>query len=375
MSVLESPEVAPPEVAPTEVPPAAGTTDLSCSRGFGRWLEQHQLSIAFSSYQTGQMFLVGRFPNGSVSFHQRDFERAMGLWYEPGRLFLASMVQVWRLENVLGPQERANEHFDQLFVPRAARITGDIDAHEMVVEASGRVVFVNTKFSCLATFSLSHSFQPLWKPKFISKLAGEDRCHLNGVCLENGKVAYVTAVSRTDVVDGWREGKVGGGVVIRVEDDAVVADGFSMPHSPRVYNGALWMLDSGRGYLVRIDPATGAKQDVAFCPGFMRGLAFHNGHAIVTLSLPRHLNFKGLPLDEEIAKRGGQPWCGIQIINLASGDIVEWIRLDGTIRELFDVTVMPGVACPMAAPLQGPDLANLITLEAPVRPMDEAGWV
>lgn len=353
---------------------APQTTDLSCSRGFGAWLAQHQVSLAFSSYQTGQLFLIGRFPNGNVSFHQRDFERAMGLWWEPGRLFLASMVQVWRLENVLGPQERANEHFDQLFVPRTARITGDVDAHEIVVEANGRVVFVNTKYSCLSTFSLSHSFTPLWKPKFVSRLAAEDRCHLNGIALEGGRVRYVTAVSETDVVDGWRPHRAGGGVVIRVEDDAVVARGFSMPHSPRVHNGALYVLDSGRGYLVRVDPATGAKEDVAFCPGFMRGLAFHANHAIVTLSLPRNMNFKGLPIEEEIARRGGEPWCGVQVINLATGDVVEWIRLDGAIRELFDVVAMPGVACPMGVPLQGPDLSNLITLETPGRPLDAPGW-
>ncbi|MDG5496179.1 TIGR03032 family protein [Niveispirillum sp. BGYR6] len=350
--------------------PAPLKTDLTCSRGFSQWLAQHQVSIAFSSYQTGQLFLVGRMPDGTVSFHQRDFERAMGLWHEPGRLFLASLVQIWRLENVLASHERANGHFDGLFVPRTARITGDVDAHELVVEASGRVVFVNTKFSCLATYSLSHSFKPVWKPKFISRLAAEDRCHLNGLCLEDGVVRYVTAAGRSDVVDGWRESRVGGGLVIRTDDDVVVADGFSMPHSPRLYNGALWVLDSGRGYLVRIDPATGAKTDVAFCPGFMRGLAFHDGHAIVTLSLPRNLRFKGMPIEDEIARRGGQPWCGVHIINLATGDVVEWIRLEGGIRELFDVTVIPGIACPMAAPLQGPDLANLLTIEASDRQLD-----
>ncbi|OYX86505.1 MAG: TIGR03032 family protein [Rhizobiales bacterium 17-65-6] len=368
MSVLEQAV----SVSAPAVPPQ--TTDLTCSRGFGAWLAQHRVSLAFSSYQSGQLFLIGRLPSGAVSFHQRDFERAMGLWWEPGRLFLASMVQIWRLENVLGPHERANAHFDQLFVPRTARITGDVDAHEMVVEANGRVVFVNTKYSCLATFSLSHSFKPLWKPKFVSRLAAEDRCHLNGLALENGRVRYVTAVSETDVVDGWRPHRAGGGVVIRVEDDAVVARGFSMPHSPRVHDGALYVLDSGRGYLVRVDPVTGAKQDVAFCPGFMRGLAFHDNHAIVTLSLPRNLNFHGLPIEEEIARRGGEPWCGVQIINLATGDVVEWIRLDGAIRELFDVVAMPGVECPMGVPLQGPDLSNLITFEAPDRALDEPGW-
>ncbi|WP_454916093.1 TIGR03032 family protein [Xanthobacter sediminis] len=361
---------------PVQAPTPAGveTTSLTCSRTLSGWLARHQASLAFSSYQSGQLFLVGQFEDGSISFHQRDFVRAMGLWRRGSALYLVSLVQIWRLENILGPAERANAQFDHLYIPRVAHVTGDVDGHEIAVEASGRVVFVNTRYSCLATVSDVHSFKPLWRPKFVSRLAAEDRCHLNGLCLEDGRVRYVTAVSRTDVVDGWREHRVGGGVLIRVDDDEVVADGFSMPHSPRVHGGHLYVLDSARGYLVRVDPQTGAKEDVAFCPGFMRGLSFHDGHAIVTLSLPRHLSFSGLPIEQEIARRGGTAWCGVQIINLASGDVVEWIRLEGAIRELFDVTVLPGVRCPMAAPLQGGELASVITIEAPDRPLDVPGW-
>lgn len=363
-----------PHPAPAPAPPQVDTTSLTCSRTLAGWLARHQASLAFSSYQSGQLFLVGQFEDGSISFHQRDFVRAMGLWRRGSALYLVSLVQIWRLENVLGPNERANAQFDHLYIPRTAHVTGDVDAHEIAVEASGRPVFVNTRYSCLATVSDVHSFKPLWRPKFVSRLAAEDRCHLNGLCLEDGRVRYVTAVSRTDVVDGWREHRVGGGVLIRVDDDEVVADGFSMPHSPRLYEGRLYVLDSARGYLVRVDPQTGAKEDLAFCPGFMRGLSFHDGHAIVTLSLPRNLSFAGLPIEQEIARRGGTAWCGVQIINLANGDVVEWIRLDGAIRELFDVTVLPGVRCPMAAPLQGGELASVITIEAPDRPLDAPGW-
>jgi len=349
--------------APPEPASVADSTQITCSRNFWSWMALHRASLSFSSYQSGQLFLVGRLGEGNVSFHQRDFLRAMGLWHQGGELYLASMLQIWRFANVLAPAERANDHFDRLFVPRTAHVTGDVDAHEIAVEASGRLVFVNTKYSCLSALSRNHSFQPIWRPKFISRLAAEDRCHLNGLCLEDGRVRYVTAVARTDVVDGWREHRAGGGVVIRIDDDAVIAEGLSMPHSPRLHGGMLFVLDSARGYLVRIDPATGAKEDIAFCPGFLRGLAFHDGHAVVTLSLPRNVSFAGLPLEEELARRGGKAWCGVQIVNLATGDVVEWIRLDGPIRELFDVVVLPGVVCPMAAPGAGPELSQLITIE------------
>ncbi|MEP9353674.1 TIGR03032 family protein [Xanthobacter sp. KR7-65] len=355
--------------------PALGAdeTQITCSRTFASWLAQHRVGLAFSSYQSGQLFLVGQFGNENLSFRQRNFVRAMGLHQRGDELYLASLNQIWRFANVLGPDERANQNFDRLYVPRTAHVTGDVDAHEVAVEASGRIVFVNTRFSCLATVSRTHSFKPVWKPKFISRLAAEDRCHLNGLALEDGRVRYVTAVAGTDVVDGWREHRVGGGLLIRVDDHEVIARGFSMPHSPRLHGGRLWVLDSARGYLVRIDPATGEKEDVAFCPGFLRGLSFHAGHAVVTLSLPRHLSFTALPIEEEIARRGGSPWCGVQIINLSSGDVVEWIRLDGAIRELFDVTILPGALCPMAAPASGADLSSLLTIEAPDAPLNAPG--
>ena len=162
----------------------------------------------------------------------------------------------------------------------------------------------------------------------------------------------MTAVSRTDVLSGWRERRHEGGVLIDVVDDRIVTDQLSMPHSPRIADGAVYLLDSGRGMIVRVDPASGAKTDVAFCPGFLRGLAIHGGHAIVTVSKPRDGSFKELPLQAELARRDGEAWCGLLVVNLASGDIVEWIRLEGHIAELFDVAVLPGVRCPMSL---GPD--------------------
>lgn len=361
--------------APQPAQPATVQTTVTCSRGFAQWLAMHGCSLAFTSYQTGQLFLVGVMNNGALSLHQRDFVRAMGLIADPQRLLLAGLAQVWRFENVLGPNERANEHFDRLYVPRRGQTVSDLDIHEMGIDAAGRLIFVNTKYSCLATDSGVHSFKPVWRPPFISRLAPEDRCHLNGIAMERGVPRYVTAVSTTDIVDGWRAHRRDGGVIVDVETDALVAEGLSMPHSPRLHDGALWVLDSGNGYLTRIDRQSGQRERVAFCPGFMRGLSFHDGHAVIGLSLARHEGvFSGLALQDELEKRGGDAWCGIQIVNTRTGDIVEWLRLDGGIRELFDVQVIPGVRCPMALPTFGPELASFITIEAPDRPLSERGW-
>ncbi|KQM67844.1 hypothetical protein ASE75_02870 [Sphingomonas sp. Leaf17] len=332
---------------PSTLDPKA--TELQVSRGFGGWLTQHRLSLAFSCYQSGQLFLVGVLPDGSVSFNQQNFTRAMGLCWQQDRLYLGGLDQLWRLENMLRPGEVGNGAFDQVLVPRNAQTTGDVDIHELGVDPDGHVLFVNTRYSCLATLDVRHSFRPVWKPPFITRLAPEDRCHLNGLAMVAGQPRYLTAVSRSDIVTGWRARREQGGVLIEYPSGRIVTDQLSMPHSPRVdADGSVILLDSGRGWIVRVDPVTGTRTDIAFCPGFLRGLALHDGHAIVTVSKPRKGNFAGLDLDDALAARDADPWCGVLIVNLATGDIVEWIRLEGFITEVFDVVAMPGVRCPMA---------------------------
>jgi uncharacterized protein (TIGR03032 family) len=341
--------------------PPSGT-NISVSRGFASWLGAQKVSLAFTSYQTGQLFLVGLLPNGSVSFNQQNFVRAMGVCYNDNRLWLGSLYQLWRLENMLLPGEQANGSFDTVFVPREGRTTGDIDIHEIGILSDGQPVFVNTKHSCLATLDPVHSFKPYWTPPFISKLAAEDRCHLNGLAMMDGAPAYVTAVSQTDVLSGWRARREAGGVVIEVTTGRIVTDQLSMPHSPRMANGKLYALDSGRGQLISIDPQTGAKQEIAFCPGFLRGLAIHDGYAVVTASKPRDGSFKELELEREITRRGGEPWCGVFVIDLRTGDLAEWIRLDGEIAELFDVAVLLGIACPMSLGIDTVEIQSTTTI-------------
>jgi uncharacterized protein (TIGR03032 family) len=366
------PGVAVQEAATEPQPPplAADQTAIGVSRGFGSWLGRMGCSLAFTSYQTGQLFLVGLLPEGRVSFHQQNYVRAMGIHAAPQRLYLASLFQIWRLENTLAPHERANRDFDRLYVPRNAQTIGDVDAHELAVDRAGRVIFVNTKYSCLATLSLTHGFKPLWKPPFISRLAAEDRCHLNGLAMADGLPAYVTAVSRSDMINGWRDRRHEGGVLVDLRTDRIVTDQLSMPHSPRVGpRGAVWLLDSGRGMIARVDPETGRKEDVAFCPGFMRGLALVGGYAVVTVSLPRDGAFAGLALQDELRARDGEPWCGLCVVDLKHGDIVEWIRLTGAIKELFDVAVIADTHCPMALGIASPDIQSLITFEPEFGPL------
>ena len=367
----KSPSTRPPQEPPASAAPetqsaAEQQTTISTSRGFHDWLATNRVSLALTSYQTGQLMLIGPFADGRLSVFQRNFTRAMGLCATAQHIHLCTIAQIWRLENVLGRGQLATQqthHYERLYVPREAYTTGDVDAHEIAVDDDGEIIFVNTKYSCLATIDPVHSFKVLWKPSFISKLAPEDRCHLNGVALKSGVPKYVTAVSRCDVVDGWRERRHEGGILIDVQTDRIVTEDLSMPHSPRLSGGVLWVLDSGRGYLCRVDTDTGRLEQVAFCPGFARGLSFWRGYALVASSLPRDGAFKGLELEDNIRSRDGEPRCGVYIIDTRNGDILHWIRFEGTVRELFDAAFIPGVGAPMCVGIGNPEMRTLITFD------------
>lgn len=333
------------------------------SRHFSAWLGEQNVSLALTTYQVGKLLAVGRKAGEQFSVFERTFSRSMGLWSNGPTIWMSSAYQLWRLENALRPGCLHNG-YDALYVPRAGYTTGDLDVHDLAVEAGGRVVFVNTSFSCLATLSPRLSFQPLWRPPFVSKLAPEDRCHLNGLALVDGRAAYVTAVSQSDVADGWRDQRRAGGCVLDVRSNRVVATGLSMPHSPRFYRGRLWVLNSGTGYLGHVDLERGEFVPLAFCPGYLRGLAFAGDYAVVGLSRPRHdATFGGLQVQDELDRRQAAPQCGLHVIDLRTGEVAHWLRLEGEVSELYDVALLPGVVRPMLLGFQTDEIQRMLAID------------
>ena len=353
-------------------PPAAAKFEVNTSRQLPQWLAEQSVSLAFTTYQAGKLFLMGLNPQGRLSIFERTFNRSMGLAGDGQTLWMSTLYQLWRLENTLLPGQQADE-YDCFYIPRTAYTTGDLDIHDIGIGVDGKPVFVATLFGCVATVSETHSIRPLWKPPFISRLAAEDRCHLNGLAMENGKPRYVSAVSRSDVADGWREKRRDGGLVMDIETNEIVLDGLSMPHSPRLVDGVLYIADSGTGRFGRVDPAKGEFEEIALCPGYIRGLAFHGHFAVVGTSLPRHnKTFNDLALAEELERRDVAPRCGLMVIDLRSGDIVHWIRLEGVVQELYDVVVLPGVRRPMALGLVSDEIRRTISLEGDLSPPEQA---
>lgn len=333
----------------TENPGAEDTkprTTINISDGLAGLLARLDVSLAFTSYQSGHLFMVGRDPDGRIAIDQQRFERAMGVHWDGRRFHLATATQIIRFENMLLPGEVGDSRNDVILVPRLSWTTNDVDAHELATNRQGRPLFVATKFNCIATVDPAFSFAPVWTPPFIAGSDKGDRCHLNGMALVEGTLACASMVSTTDEIDGWRSGREEGGVIIECRTGRHLVTGLSMPHSPRIQDGTLWFLEAGRGALAQVDLANGVRRDLAFVPGFARGLQIVKTHAVVTVSKPRDARFDGLHLDHELRARGEHAWCGVLLINLTTGSIDGWLRLDGSIEELFDVAVLPGIRCP-----------------------------
>jgi uncharacterized protein (TIGR03032 family) len=308
--------------------------------GFGRWAEQAGATIVVTTYQAGKLVLVGH-DGPQMGVLMRDMHAPMGLAIEGSRMAVATRDSVVVLADApeLAPGLPSHPgRFEHLYVPRVTYATGDIRAHEIAFGQSGLWI-VNTRFSCLCLASDRHSFEPRWRPKFVSACVPEDRCHLSGVAMEGGAPAYATAHAATDVAGGWRDRKAGGGVVIDVASGEPLATGFTMPHSPRIADGALWVLDSGEGVLARVDRATGDKVAVTRVPGFARGLCLVGSHALIGLSKIRESNvFGGM----RVASLYPELFCGVAIVSTVSGRVEGTLRFVSGCDEIFDVGLLPG---------------------------------
>lgn len=330
---------------------------------FPQFLNQIGASVAVTTYQAGKLVFLRPEPTADgfvLNTHFRTFSKPMGFAWESGRFALGTAVQVVEYHDIPavgrkldGPDSPAAH--DGCFLPRTAYTTGDVQIHEMawVPQKSDKLAnagpprpapaelwFVNTRFSCLATRSTVFSFVPRWKPPFITALAPEDRCHLNGIGLRDGRIRYATALGATDTRGGWRENKPAGGIVMDVPSGEIIARGLSMPHSPRWYQGQLWVLESGNGGIGVIDEKSGKYQEVCRLPGFTRGLDFSGPYALIGLSQVRDSAiFSGIKIAEMPAEERS---CGVWIVDTRNGQTVGFVKFKGGVQELFAVQILAG---------------------------------
>jgi uncharacterized protein (TIGR03032 family) len=303
------------------------------------------VTLAVSTYQAGKVFLV-RADDAVANTHFQALNVPMGMAHDRGRLAVGTKSGVWEFHNQPAVAKRidASGRTDACFLPRYHMVTGNIAIHEIAYSAD-ELWAVNTRFSCLCTFDGVHSFVPRWRPPFISSYSPDDRCHLNGLCVVDGTPRYVTALGTSDVGGGWRPNKARGGVLLEVPSGRAVASGLSMPHSPRAYDGSLWVLESGVGSLTRVDSATGRLTVVAMLPGFTRGLDFYGPFAFVGLSQVRETAvFSGLPITERLPE--AERKCGVWVVDVRNGKTVAFLRFESGVQEVFGVTVLPDTRWP-----------------------------
>ncbi len=337
--------------------------EITTSRQFESFLAGTGAALAITTYQAGMVLLIGIDPNtGRLWVFNRHLERPMGIVCDRARLAVAGLTQITTF--VDGHHGTPTEGADPVYVPQMAHYTGDLDVHDLAFDGEGQLVFVNTLFSCVAAVSPTHSFRPLWQPPFISRLAAEDRCHLNGLAMRDGQPAFVSAVSTADVADGWRDHRRDGGVVVDVGSGEIVATGLSMPHSPRWVDGWLWLLKAGTGEIGTVDVATGVFSPVAFCPGFLRRMTFLGRYALVGCSEPReNRTFGGLALQDRLDQAGLAPRCGLFVVVTVTGDVVHWLRLQGVITELFDLAVIDRARQPQMVGFRSDEIRWVVSVE------------
>jgi uncharacterized protein (TIGR03032 family) len=316
---------------------------------FADVLQHSGISVLVTTYQAGKLVIL-RADGGVVNTHFRSFPKPMGLALQGNRLAIGTALEVWEYHNVpavAAKLEPAGKH-DACFLPRCGLATGEVLIHEMAWVSSApdqaaELCFVNTRFSSLCTLSPVYSFVPRWRPPFITALAAEDRCHLNGLGVVNGQVRYATALGETDAPGGWRANKKKGGILLEVPSGTILARGLSMPHSPRWHQNSLWLLESGTGSIGKVDLSAGRYELITEVPGFTRGLDFYGDLAFIGLSQVRESAvFSGIPLTERLTERT----CGVWVVDLGTGQTVAFLKFEDAVQEIFAVQVVPQVRFP-----------------------------
>jgi uncharacterized protein (TIGR03032 family) len=317
---------------------------------------QLDISILASSYRTHRLMTFsagGSVLNGMV----RIFETPAGFTFKGRSMALATERSIWFFEapTDLKRPDGTPIPYDYFLVPRRSHITGGIAAHD-IHYVGDELYYINTAFSCICTLDPAWNFVPRWKPKYITALASEDRCHLNGFCVDETGPRYVTAFSATNEAGGWRPVKKTAGILMDYRSKEIICEGLCMPHTPRLYNGELYILDSGQGDFQKVDVASGQRETIARLPGYVRGLAFHGKYAFIGCGLIRPKNIEDAA---PVFQRESQLRCAIFVVDMETGQSVGHIEFMSGIQEFYEIAVLPGIRNPYIVGFKEPEIDGI----------------
>lgn len=318
--------------------------NLHIDASFSALLAQHNLAVLATVGPDG-IIAIGRDGDGRPAVEHRAVANAFALAVSGSRLAISHKYGITVYNDcraLAGRHPTAPARYDAYYTPLVTFHTGDCLIHDMVATRQGLVV-ANTRFSTVDLIDGRHNFNPIWRPPFISLPMPEDRCHLNGLALAGNTLKYVTAFGPFNVAGGWRSKQDFHGVLIDAADGRCVAEGLSVPHSPRIIDGKVYFCESGYGTLVRINPDDGQREVVCELPGLTRGVDAHGGIAFVGMSSQRKsASLPTLPL----LVRHEALTAGIAAVDLASGEVLGMVRIQNAGREILDVKIIPNCALP-----------------------------
>jgi uncharacterized protein (TIGR03032 family) len=327
--------------------PALHPFSLKYSPNFAELLTRLNASIGITTYQAGKFVFISAKDENQLIQLPRSFNKPMGFCYNPEnhKLALACKEEIIQFS---GSAELAQHYpkspgvYDMMFFPRLTYHTNALDIHDLHFGENGKLFAVNTLFSCIVTFDDEYNFTPYWTPPQIDKLASEDRCHLNGMAMENGLPRYASAFNRGNHFQSWRENITESGVIFDVKTNEVIAENLPMPHSPKLINGELYVLLSATGELAKINRENGGYEVIAKPGGFLRGMSFYNDYLFIAHSKLRKNSstFAKLAISDEAQQ------SGIIAIHLPTRSIVGNLVYEMSVDEIYDIFLFPNITRP-----------------------------
>jgi len=320
-----------------------GLRPFSCSYtpNVPELLHSLNCTIALSTYQAGKLIFLSAKNNESLIQLPRTFNKPMGIALNAStdKLALASRDEVIVFKNskeLAWHYPNSPNKYDALYLPRVSYKTGYLDLHDLEFGVDN-LYAVNTLFSCISIIDDEYNFTPYWQPKFITEMVSEDRCHLNGMAMKNGKPKYVSCFNRGNTLHSWRKNITEGGVILDVENNTVVAQNLAMPHSPRLFNNNLYVLLSANGELIKIDTNTGNKEVVIKLNSFVRGMDICGEFVFIGLSKLR----KNSKTFASITDNFKENMAGIAIVHLPTGSLVAKLQYHTSVEEIYDIKILP----------------------------------
>ncbi len=301
-------------------------------------LSEANCSLLLSTMNKEQLVVIGALNEDQLIQKQYYLSSPNGIAIREDQMAIACKEEV-RIYQQAPAGEGEKTEASRAWYPKLSYHTGDLDIHDLHFGKEG-LWAVNTAYSCLCTIGGPYSFTPRWQPHFIDRLARQDRCHLNGLVMQDGSPLYVSALGRGNSPYSWRTDEMKDGILLDVSSNEIILANLFFPHSPQMHDGELFMLLSGSGELVKVDVERGDYEVLTRIGGFVRGMAKCGDYLFVAYSQHRKVSSSAGKLST--SPRSNQ--AGVVLVHLPSGKIVG--ETDPTIldniSDIYDIKLLAG---------------------------------